>query len=428
MTRHENILSFDEARARGSVSSRSPQARASQTRSIPQQNTQAGAPSLSGAMRNPTVAQQGRTVASRSSHAAQGARTPAPNAHTAYRSAQPFRAAQRTTQQSRPASVSTRQPQRLTYDPSFERSFTATPRSGSYHTAQRSVVGTHAHTMQATQSSARRAHMPQRAQAYSQASTFGQGAYQGASASSAHAMQGSGQQPRVAAPLEEEALDNASQQTVDRKSDKKSLAHRVRSAKAERQFNKRFGSDEPVKPGPDQSSRPALYEMKMGKSHKRSTRMQNTGKSKKSSGILGHLGSVFSLFDPRSPRFSSRALITCAAAVLTVVMLYQPVANYYQEVRQQQQLEAEYAVVADYYSNLKSEVEYLNTKEGLEEFVREELGWVKAGEQVATVEGLEPRDGTEKKGSITADLSNAVPTPVTWYSPVLDVLLGYNKP
>lgn len=407
MTRHENILSFDEARARGSVSSRSPQARASQTRSIPQQNTQAGAPSLSGAMRNPTVAQQGRTVASRSSHAAQGARTPAPNAHTAYRSAQPFRAAQRTTQQSRPASVSTRQPQRLTYDPSFERSFTATPQSGSYAGAHRSASGARA-----------------------QAAKVGQGAYQ-LGRSSARASQALPQQPGGAhahQQREEEALDNASQQTVDRKSDKKSLAHRVRSAKAERQFNKRFGSDEPVKPGPDQSSRPALYEMKMGKSHKRSTRMQNTAKSKKSSGILGRLGSVFSLFDPRSPRFSSRALITCAAAVLTVVMLYQPVANYYQEVRQQQQLEAEYAVVADYYSNLKSEVEYLNTKEGLEEFVREELGWVKAGEQVATVEGLEPRDGTEKKGSITADLSNAVPTPVTWYSPVLDVLLGYNKP
>ena len=241
-------------------------------------------------------------------------------------------------------------------------------------------------------------------------------------------MQGSGPQPRVAPAREEEALDNASQQTADRKSDKKLLTHRVRAAKAERQFNKRFGSDEPVKPGPDQSSRPALYEMKMGKNHKRSARMQNTGKSKKGSGILGRLASIFSLFDPRSPRFSSRALITCAAAVMTVVMLYQPVANYYQEVRQQQQLEAEYAVVADYYSNLKSEVEYLNTKEGLEEYVREELGWVKAGEQVVTVEGLEPRDGTEKKGAITADLSNAVPTPVTWYSPVLDVLLGYNQP
>lgn len=301
----------------------------------------------------------------------------------------------------------TQQPQRLTRDPSFERSFTATPQSGSYAGAHRKASSARSH-----------------------AAKVGQGAYQlnHASARSSQAFSQQSDAVQMDRPLEEEALDNASQQTADRKSDKKSLAHRVRSAKAERQFNKRFGSDEPVKPGPDQSSRPALYEMKMGKSHKRSTRMQDVARGKRSSGMLARLASVFAIFNPRSARFSSRALITCAAAVLTVVMLYQPVANYYQEVRQQQQLEAEYAVVADYYSNLKSEVEYLNTKEGLEEFVREELGWVKAGEQVATVEGLEPRDGTEKKGSITADLSNAVPTPVTWYSPVLDVLLGYNKP
>lgn len=423
MTRHENILSFDEARARGSVSSRSPQARASQTRFTPQKNTPTHVPvnvqtnvpagahahrQAASAARNPYATQQGRAVASRDLYAAQQSNhASARNAHTAYRSAQPFSTSQRNAPAPRAGVSTTHQPQRLTRDPSFERSFTATPQSGSYAGAHRKASSARSH-----------------------AAKVGQGAYQlnHASARSSQAFSQQSGALQMDRPLEEEALDNASQQTVDRKSDKKSLAHRVRSAKAERQFNKRFGSDEPVKPGPDQSSRPALYEMKMGKSHKRSTRMQNTGKSKKSSGILGRLGSVFSLFDPRSPRFSSRALITCAAAVLTVVMLYQPVANYYQEVRQQQQLEAEYAVVADYYSNLKSEVEYLNTKEGLEEFVREELGWVKAGEQVATVEGLEPRDGTEKKGSITADLSNAVPTPVTWYSPVLDVLLGYNKP
>ncbi len=212
------------------------------------------------------------------------------------------------------------------------------------------------------------------------------------------------------------------------KREKKSLAHRMRAAKAERQFNKTFGSDEPVKPGPEQASRPALYEMKMGKTHKRSSRMQSTSSgSKRKGGILSRIAGVFSFLDPRSERFSSRALISCATLVLAVVLLYQPVANYYQEIRQQQQLEAEYKVVADYYSTLKSEVEYLNTKEGLEEYVRQELGWVKAGEQVAAVEGLEARDATAVKSSVTSDLSNSVPTPATWYSPVLDVVFGYRK-
>lgn len=424
MTRHENILSFDEARARGSVSPRSPQARVSQTRFTPQQNTPTHVPvnaqtnvpagahahrRAASAARNPYATQQGRAVASRDLYAAQQSNhASARNAHTAYRSAQPFSISQRNASAARAGMSTTHQPQRLTRDPSFERSFTATPQSGSYAGAHRKASSARSH-----------------------AAKVGQGAYQlnHASARSSQAFSQQSGAMQMDRPLEEEPLDNASQQTVDRKSDKKSLAHRVRSAKAERQFNKRFGSDEPVKPGPDQSSRPALYEMKMGKSHKRSTRMQDVARGKKkSSGILARLASVFAIFNPRSTRFSSRALITCAAMAMAVVMLYQPVANYYQEVRQQQQLEAEYAVVADYYSNLKSEVEYLNTKEGLEEFVREELGWVKAGEQVATVEGLAPRDGAEKKGSITADLSNAVPTPVTWYSPVLDVLLGNTKP
>lgn len=221
----------------------------------------------------------------------------------------------------------------------------------------------------------------------------------------------------------------ANAKRTEKCAEKKSLAHRVRSAKAERQFNKTFGSNDSVKPGPEQTSRPALYEMKMGKNHKRSSRMQNTANGRKPKrGLLSKIGSLFAVFDPRSPRFSSRALIACATIVVAVVMLYSPVSNYYQEVRQQQQLEAEYAVVADYYSSLKSEVEYLNTKEGLEEYVRQELGWVKAGEQVATVEGLEARDATAQKGSITSDLSNAVPTPDTWYSGVLDVVFGYDKP
>lgn len=347
MTRHENILSFDEARARGSVSSQS-------------------------SSRQPA---QARSTVSRASQ----------NGHRSY-----------------PAQRSTQQPQRLTYDPTFEQSFTQTPRSGSYNSSSRS-------SRTVPSQAAYRAQTP-------------------SVASRSVAQAQSTQRARNASAPSRAQDRNRSARGAERASnDKKSLTHRVRSAKAERQFNKTFGSDEPVKPGPEQSSRPALYEMKMGKSHKRSSRMQNNAQNKKRKGLLSRIGSVFAIFNPRSSRFSSRALITCATFLLGVVLLYNPVANYYQEVRQQQQLEAEYALVADYYSNLKSEVEYLNTTEGMEEYVREELGWVKAGEQVVTVEGLAPRDETTKKDSITADLSSAVPTPETWYSPVLDVVFGYDK-
>ena len=307
-------------------------------------------------------------------------------------------------------------PERLTYDPSFAQSFTATARSGSYQNArrgERSVHPSYATNMPASS-------VPPRHPSAS---------HVGRSSATAHSAVRSGDPyVRQKATGAQDAHRADSHANADHKDKKKSLAHRVRSAKAERQFNKTFGTDESVKPGPEQSSRPALYEMKMGKTHKRSARMQSGATSKKKRGFFARFASLFAFLDPRSPRFSSQALIACATFVLAAVMLYQPVANYYQEVRSQQQLEAEYAVVSDYYSSLKSEVEYLNTKEGLEEYVREELGWVKSGEQVSSVEGLAPRDSTAKQGSITADLSNAVPTPVTWYSPVLDFIFGYNKP
>lgn len=215
--------------------------------------------------------------------------------------------------------------------------------------------------------------------------------------------------------------------STETEKNKKSLTHKVRAAKAERQFNKRFAGDDASKAAPQETSRPALYEMKMGKNHKRSSKMQDGAKGK-SRRKIGLFSGLYSRLDPRSPRFSSQLLIGCAVVVLTVCLLYQPVANYYNEVRQQQQLEAEYEVVSDYYSSLKSEVEYLNTDEGMEDFVRQELGWVKRGENVVSVEGLAPRDATTRTGSITADLSSSVPTPSTWYSGVLDIVFGYNKP
>lgn len=380
MTRPNNILSFDEARARGAVSSRSGAKQAPKSPPI--------------AHKNAAHSSQTR----RSTSQVNPKRT-APN-------------------QARQSSAHKRSsyPERLTYDPSFAQSFTATARSGSYQSARRDDRPVRSSGVKSMPASA----VPSR---HPSASHTGR-----TSVTTHGAVRSGDPYARQNATGSQDAHRTDRNVNADHKDKKKSLAHRVRSAKAERQFNKTFGTDEPVKPGPEQSSRPALYEMKMGKTHKRSARMQNGATSKKKRGFFARFASLFAFLDPRSPQFSSQALIACATFVLAAVMLYQPVANYYQEVRSQQQLEAEYAVVSDYYSSLKSEVEYLNTKEGLEEYVREELGWVKSGEQVSSVEGLAPRDSTAKQGSITADLSNAVPTPVTWYSPVLDFIFGYNKP
>ena len=181
-------------------------------------------------------------------------------------------------------------PERLTYDPSFSaRSFTATARSGSYQNArrgERSVHPSYATNMPSSSVPPRHPSAP----------------HVGRTSATAHSAVRSGDPyARQNATDAQDAHRADPHANADHKDKKKSLAHRVRSAKAERQFNKTFGTHEPAKPGPEQSSRPALYEMKMGKTHKRSARMQNGATSKKKRGFFARFR-----FAARLPR--SRAL------------------------------------------------------------------------------------------------------------------------
>ena len=101
MTRHNNILSFDEARARGAVSSRSGAKQAPKSPPIAHKNT-------------------AHSSQMRRSSSQVNSQRPVPN-----------QARQRS------AHAASSHPERLTYDPSFAQSFTATARSGSYQNARR---------------------------------------------------------------------------------------------------------------------------------------------------------------------------------------------------------------------------------------------------------------------------------------------------
>ena len=107
MTRHNNILSFDEARARGAVPSRS------------------GAKQ---APKSPPIAHKNAAHSSqmRRSSSQVNPQRPVPN-------------------QARQSSAhaASSHPERLTYDPSFAQSFTATARSGSYQNARRGERSVH---------------------------------------------------------------------------------------------------------------------------------------------------------------------------------------------------------------------------------------------------------------------------------------------
>lgn len=197
---------------------------------------------------------------------------------------------------------------------------------------------------------------------------------------------------------------------------------RFRSAKADRAFEKTIGRRE-AKAQTEQGSRAALYEMRMGSTHRKSARMQDEGAKR-----------GFSLpfaipFGGSLSAAATRGIVVAVVAVFTVFMLYPSFQNYYIETRQLQQLQAEYAALTDYNNQMQSQIDYLNTDAGLEDYARSELGWVRENEHVVTVEGVQSSASTTSQSNTknVGVLSEKVPTPDTWYSGALDVLFGYGS-
>lgn len=213
-----------------------------------------------------------------------------------------------------------------------------------------------------------------------------------------------------------EGQRSSHRESVEKTSRFESLRKKHRSRKADRAFDRTIASRESDQA--PQTSRAALYEMRMGPSHKKSSRMQDEGVGKPFSAKRG-----FSL--PAS-FFLSRWAIALCGVVFAVVMLYQPLADYYGEVRQLQQLEAEYSALESHNELLQSQIDYLNTDEGLEDYARSELGWVRPDDNVVVVEGVQADTSSTDSGDIFRSIpSDTVAAPATWYSGVLDAVFGY---
>lgn len=205
------------------------------------------------------------------------------------------------------------------------------------------------------------------------------------------------------------------------------MKKQARTAKADRMFDRTIGARDAKKAADAQapSSRAALYEMRMGASQKKSTRMQDDAKKQRKFSL------PFAIpFGASLSAAAMRGIVVLAVAVFTVVMLYPSCQNYYMETRQLQQLEAEYEVLNGYNQQMQSQIDYLNTDQGLEEYARSELGWVREGEHVVNVEGVQATQNNTSSDTERANysqLSNDVHAPDTWYSGILDVLFGYKS-
>ena len=107
-------------------------------------------------------------------------------------------------------------------------------------------------------------------------------------------------------------------------------------------------------------------------------------------------------------------------------MLYPSCQNYYNETRQLQQLQAEYDALQEYNTQMQNQVDYLNTDAGIEDYARSELGWIRPGEHVVSVEGVtSSTDSTRSNSRVYSIPAGSVAAPDTWYSGILDVIFGY---
>ena len=197
-------------------------------------------------------------------------------------------------------------------------------------------------------------------------------------------------------------------------------AKRARAkSKAERAFEKQFAGTEPSADPSQAGPRAAVYKGEMGAKQRKATRMQTTSSQTKSKRATG---AVSSESRTRRPKMVASCIVAACLA-LSCLFLYPTAQQYYQALRERDRLAAEYAALVERNSAIEGDVNALQTAPGIENQARDQLGWVKKGEQTAKVVGLEAteRDNPAFRANVVSD---SVKAPETWYSPFLDVVFG----
>lgn len=114
-----------------------------------------------------------------------------------------------------------------------------------------------------------------------------------------------------------------------------------------------------------------------------------------------------------------RLWIVLAVVVAVAAALYGPAQRYYVSMRTTQDLQVKYAALKSQNKDLKSDVDTLMSKEGIEDQARKN-GYVYPGEKGVEVKGLK-EDGKDPSAAITYKDDRA------WYTKVLDALFGYDR-
>ena len=208
-------------------------------------------------------------------------------------------------------------------------------------------------------------------------------------------------------------------------SDARDIKRRKKAkARAEKQYERQYASAPKAEEAAEGAPRAALYKGKMGSSQRKSTRMQRASQAGPVSAKLNPAGWFSHL------NLSSRTakLVTAAiCAVFVCAFLYTPMQQYYQAVRDNARLEAEYAAVSSRNTALDEHNDSLASDAGLEDAVRQKYGYIVAGEQTAIVTGLSDEVELSKKENAQVEaniLASSIKAPEEWYTPILDAVFG----
>lgn len=240
---------------------------------------------------------------------------------------------------------------------------------------------------------------------------------------------------RGAAPASDGAADEADAPVAETSAERRARRKRERrKQRADRMFDRQFAGDASSRHGSsadaeaaDGAPRAALYKGRMGKTERKSARMQNASEAGSPSAKRS-AGSWFSSFTMTRGRMVRLTVAVCA--VLVCAFLYAPAQQYYQSSRDNARLQAEYDAIAQRNDALQQQNDILSTDAGIQDAVRSKYGYVQNGEQTANVSGLSQGSEDDAQEVTATDanvVAGSVAAPTYWYTPILDFVFNVKE-
>ncbi|MDO5117759.1 MAG: septum formation initiator family protein [Eggerthellaceae bacterium] len=206
----------------------------------------------------------------------------------------------------------------------------------------------------------------------------------------------------------------------------KQKRHAYRKAKAGKQFAAQF------KDAPSDASqnapRAAVYTGSLGTKQRQAMDMQHTQTRTSSSTRRTERDNKKTswLDNIRSPKMLAIGIVT-VCLIAACAFIYPSARQYYQTIRQNAQLEAEFEAIQERNAALQQDVDSLQSAEGVHDRAHELYGWVGADENSVLIQGLERSTEGKANGYQAAITPDSIPAPDTWYSPFLDWFFGYDN-